>query len=444
MKQYYCGQGGASRCDSAVSVSAIFTRLSAMMRSRPAAFWASRSRGAPTDRRPIVELAGFPYHAIDTYLPKLVRAGERVAICEQLEDPKQVRGTGQARRHRAGYAGRGAGRQYSGQQGKRLSGVGLFRPADHGRGVPRHFDGRVLRGRGLRQLTSTNSSPTSRPRRSSTSAATKTVFPTLSGRNTIPTGSTSGSSRRRSTAKSSASSSALTSLKGFGIDQFTSGISAAGAILYYLEFTEHRDIRPISRPFRVSTRRITFGSINSRSATWSSSRRTVRARSAAFADVIDRTLTPMGGRLLKRWIALPIKDIVIASTNVWMSCSGLYDDARSGRKSSREQVSLVGDLERIASRIAAARVTPREIVQLKNSLSAIELLKASLESTDDERLHALAEQIDLLAEVRGAYRPRGLPRPAEQPDSEGRRYRRRRGRRTGRSAPHRSARQGLS
>ena len=106
----------------------------------------------------------------------------------------------------------------------------------------------------------------------------------------------------------------------------------------------------------------------------------------------------MGGRLLKRWIAMPIKDPVRINERLdvverFIKDADLADVIR-------EQVALVGDLERIAGRIAAQRVTPRELVQLKNSLGAIDTLKAALESTDDDRLHALAGQIDPLAEVR--------------------------------------------
>ena len=118
----------------------------------------------------------------------------------------------------------------------------------------------------------------------------------------------------------------------------------------------------------------------------------------SFADVIDRTLTPMGGRLLKRWIAMPVKDTV--QINERLDVVGHFIEDADLADTVREQVALVGDMERIASRIAAARVTPRELVQLKNSLFAVELLKAALESTDDDRLHALAAQIDLMTGVR--------------------------------------------
>lgn len=187
------------------------------------------------------------------------------------------------------------------------------------------------------------------------------------------------------------------SLKGFGIEQFSSGISAAGAILYYLEFTEHKNTAHISSISRIDQEdyvwvdKFTIRNLELFSSNGSREK-------CAFADVVDRTLTPMGGRLLKRWIALPIKEI--DRINERLDVVQRFYDEPDLAESVAEQISQVGDLERIASRIAAARVTPREIVQLKNSLSAIELLKALLESTDDERLHALAEQIDLLAEVR--------------------------------------------
>ncbi len=115
----------------------------------------------------------------------------------------------------------------------------------------------------------------------------------------------------------------------------------------------------------------------------------------------------MGGRLLKRWIAMPIKDPV--RINERLDVVGHFIEDADLADTVREQVALVGDMERIASRIAAARVTPRELVQLKNSLFAVELLKAALESTDDDRLHALAAQIDLMTDVRNRIARRYTP-----------------------------------
>ncbi len=351
-----------------------------------------RANGSAT----FVELAGFPYHAIDTYLPKLVRAGERVAICEQLEDPKQVKGLVKRGVIELVTPGVVLGDNILANKENTFS----RRSTSAGRRPVWRFS--IFRRASFTSpraatTTSTSSFRTSHPRRSSTSAVTKTASPPLSGRSITPTGSTNGSFRSRSTVKNSASSSATTSLKGFGIDQFTSGISAAGAILYYLEFTEHKNTAHISSISRIDQEdyvwvdKFTIRNLELFSSNGSREK-------CAFADVVDRTLTPMGGRLLKRWIALPIKEI--DRINERLDVVQRFYDEPDLAESVAEQISQVGDLERIASRIAAARVTPREIVQLKNSLSAIELLKALLESTDDERLHALAGQIDLLAEVR--------------------------------------------
>ena len=132
---------------------------------------------------------------------------------------------------------------------------------------------------------------------------------------------------------------------------------------------------------------------------------------------MDRTLTPMGGRLLKRWIAMPIRDI--GRINRRLDVVQRFVEDSDLAEAVGEQVSLIGDLERIASRIAAARVTPRELVQLKNSLAAIELLKAILESTDDGNLHRLAAEIDVLAQMRLKLEREIYPDPANNQIQKG-------------------------
>ena len=351
-----------------------------------------RANGAAT----FVELAGFPYHAIDTYLPKLVRAGERVAICEQLEDPKQVKGLVKrgvielvtpgvvlgdnilANKENTYLAAVYFGRKNTGVAFLDIS-TGEFYAAE---GSDAYIDKlisnlapkEIIYQRGYEDRFSDAFGS-----RHYTYRLDEWVF--------------SESVNRDKLCKQFGTQ----SLKGFGIEQFSSGISAAGAILYYLEFTEHKNTAHISSISRIDQEdyvwvdKFTIRNLELFSSNGSREK-------CAFADVVDRTLTPMGGRLLKRWIALPIKEI--DRINERLDVVQRFYDEPDLAESVAEQISQVGDLERIASRIAAARGTPREIVQLKNSLSAIELLKALLESTDDERLHALAEQIDLLAEVR--------------------------------------------
>ena len=351
-----------------------------------------RANGAAT----YVELAGFPYHAIDTYLPKLVRAGERVAICEQLEDPKLVKGLVKrgvielvtpgivlgdnilANKENNYIASVYFGRRTTGVAFLDIS-TGEFYVAE---GDDAYVDKlisnlapkEVIYQRGYEDRFSAAFGS-----RLYTYRLDEWVFSEEVNREKL--------CRQFGTP----------SLKGFGVDHLTSGISAAGAILYYLEFTEHRETGHITSIARIDQDdyvwidKFTIRNLELFSSNGAREK-------CSFADVIDRTLTPMGGRLLKRWIALPIKEI--DRINERLDVVQRFYDEPDLAESVAEQISQVGDLERIASRIAAARVTPREIVQLKNSLSAIELLKALLESTDDERLHALAEQIDLLAEVR--------------------------------------------
>jgi len=351
-----------------------------------------RANGSAT----YVELAGFPYHAIDTYLPKLVRAGERVAICEQLEDPKLVKGLVKrgvielvtpgvvlgdnilSNKENTYLASVYFGREKTGVAFLDIS-TGEFYVAE---GSDTYVDKlisnlapkEVIYQRGFEdRFTASFGS------RLYTYRLDEWVF--------------SEEVDREKLCKQFGTS----SLKGFGVDHFHSGISAAGAILHYLEFTEHRDVAHLKSIARIDQDDyVWIDKFTIRNLELFSSNG-AREKSG-FADVIDRTLTPMGGRLLKRWIAMPLKDPerIGRRLDVVEHLTREADFAEA----LREQVALVGDLERIAARIAASRVTPRELVQLKNSLSSIETLKAALESTDSDRLHDLAAQIDPLAAVR--------------------------------------------
>ncbi len=186
--------------------------------------------------------------------------------------------------------------------------------------------------------------------------------------------------------------------------------------LYYLEFTEHKEIGHIASISRIDQDdyvwidKFTIRNLELFTTNGSRDR-------SSFANVMDRTLTPMGGRLLKRWIAMPIRDI--GRINRRLDVVQRFVEDSDLAEAVGEQVSLIGDLERIASRIAAARVTPRELVQLKNSLAAIELLKAILESTDDGNLHRLAAEIDVLAQMRLKLEREIYPDPANNQIQKG-------------------------
>ena len=365
-----------------------------------------RANGAAS----FVELAGFPFHAVDTYLPKLVRAGERVAICEQLEDPKTVKGLvkrgvielvtpGVAMgdnilpsKENSFLASIYFGKQQTGVAFLDIS-TGEFYVAE---GSDTYIDKllsnfqpkEILYQRGCEDRFSSRFGS-----RHYTYRLDEWVFSEEVNREKL--------CKQFST----------TSLKGFGVDHFTSGISAAGAILYYLEFTEHRDtahIDPIARIAQeesVWIDKFTIRNLELFSSNGSRER-------CGFADVIDRTLTPMGGRRLKRWVAMPVRSIEEINRRLdvveHLTRDGEFAEAL------REQIAQVGDLERLVSRIATGRILPREMIQLKTALAAVAHFKALLDSTDAEQLNLLGGELDPLEGVRERLERELYPDPSNQ------------------------------
>ncbi|MBR2961418.1 MAG: DNA mismatch repair protein MutS [Alistipes sp.] len=370
-----------------------------------------RANGAASS----VELAGFPYHAVDAYLPKLVRAGERVAICEQLEDPKTVKGLVKRGVIELVTPGVVLGDNILPNKensflasiyfGSRSTGVafldistGEFYMAE---GDDRYIDKlmsnlspkEVLYQRGCEQRFESSFG-----NRHYTYRLDDWVFSSDLNYDKL------------------CQQFGTKSLKGFGVEGLKNGISAAGAILYYLEFTEHREISHIKNISRIDQNEYVWvDKFTIRNLELFSSNSA--QQKTGFADVIDRTLTSMGGRLLKRWIAMPLIGVERINRRLdIVECLTTDSDIAAAL---REQISAVGDLERISSRIAAGRVLPRELVQLKNSLSAVETLKALLESTDKGCLHDIAAQIDTLSNVQQRLAHDIYPDPANNQIQKG-------------------------
>lgn len=370
-----------------------------------------RANGAASS----VELAGFPYHAVDAYLPKLVRAGERVAICEQLEDPKTVKGLVKRGVIELVTPGVVLGDNILPNKensflasiyfGSRSTGVafldistGEFYMAE---GDDRYIDKlmsnlspkEVLYQRGCEQRFESSFG-----NRHYTYRLDDWVFSSDLNYDKL------------------CQQFGTKSLKGFGVEGLKNGISAAGAILYYLEFTEHREISHIKNISRIDQNEYVWvDKFTIRNLELFSSNSA--QQKTGFADVIDRTLTSMGGRLLKRWIAMPLISVERINRRLEIvECLTTDSDIAAAL---REQISAVGDLERISSRIAAGRVLPRELVQLKNSLSAVETLKALLESTDKGCLHDIAAQIDTLSNVQQRLAHDIYPDPANNQIQKG-------------------------
>ena len=360
-----------------------------------------------------VELAGFPHHAIETYLPKLVRAGERVAICEQLEDPKLAKGL--VKRGVIELVTPGvvlSDNVMSVKENTFLASVyfgkrtavafldistGEFYMAE---GDDRYIDKLMAAfapKEVLYQRSMADRFQDTFGSRFYTYRLDDWIFSSELNYDKL--------CKQFSTQ----------SLKGFGVETMADGIAAAGAVLYYLEFTEHRSISHISGISRI----------DNDESVWVD-KFTIRnlelfpqgdGGKRSFVEVVDRTLTPMGGRMLRRWVAMPlrVKERIERRHDVVQAIVKNGDVAEA----LREQIASIGDLERMASRIAAARILPRELVQLKSSLTALEMLKAILDSTSEESLHAISQDIDALTELRDMLAATIYPDPANNQIQKG-------------------------
>ncbi len=351
-----------------------------------------RANGAAS----FVELAGFPHHSVDTYLPKLVRAGERVAICEQLEDPKSVKGLvkrGVVELVTPGVVlGENAlnssentylasiyfGRKSTGVAFLDIS-TGEFYCAEGSESYIEKLISSFAPKEVLYQRAEDDRFRSIFGSKLFSYKLDEWVFSLDISRENL--------CRQLSTS----------SLKGFGIESMDASISAAGAVLYYLEFTEHKQRDHITRISRIDPEeyvwvdKYSIRNLELLSGSGGNPK-------SSFVGAIDRTRTPMGSRLLKRWVALPICNVERIEAR--QDLVELFVRERDMAESVEEQISLIGDLERIASRVATLRVTPRELVQLKSSLEAIANLKSLFASSSAAPLCAEAAAIDELRELR--------------------------------------------
>ncbi len=371
-----------------------------------------RANGAASS----VELAGFPFHAVDVYLPKLVRAGERVAICEQLEDPKTVKGLvkrGVIELVTPGVV-LGDNNILPEKENSFLAAI-FFGSKTNGVAFLDISTGEFYLAQGddsyIDKLMA-NLSPKEVLYQRGYEDRFQHIFGNHYYTYRLDEWVFSHELNRDKLCKQFGTS----TLKGFGIDSLDEGIAAAGAILYYLEFTEHRDIAHINSISRIdqhdyvwidkySIRNLELFSSNGEKG------------KGSFAETIDRTLTSMGGRLLKRWIAMPLMNIKRINRRQEV-VQALLDDAELAADL-RDQISLVGDLERISSRIAAGRVLPRELIQLKNSLNAVDSLKSMLGYTGKGSLMQISEAIDSLGDLRNRLSQEIYPDPANNQIQKG-------------------------
>jgi len=342
-----------------------------------------------------IDLAGFPHHALDNYLPKLVRAGQRVAICEQLEDPKMTKKIVKRGITELVTPGISLNDNVLEQKennflasiyiGKQVYGISFL---DISTGEFMTTEGNVeYLGKLLQSF---------KPKEVIYEKSKKKIFfETFRDLNT-----TFGLDDWVFT-EENANDKLLThfktkNLKGFGVERMYSGIIAAGAIMDYLDFTQHtnRDhIKAFSRidqnqfvwldRFTIKNLEI-FNSYNE--------------GGKSLIDIIDNTLSPMGGRMLKRWVGLPLKEI--EKVNERLDIVEYLIQNQDFREKLHNQISQISDLERLASKVASIRINPRETIQLKNSLDAIIPIIEECKAIDNPLLQKIGEQLYPCDEIR--------------------------------------------
>jgi len=342
-----------------------------------------------------VDLAGIPYHAIDTYLPKLVRAGQRVAICEQLEDPKKTKKI--VKRGVTEMVTPGVSFDDNVLNHKENNFLASVHFANNMAGVA-FLDvstGEFLTAEGsfdyIDKLLSSF-----QPKEVLYERGKENIFKNAFGDKYYTYKLDDWIYTEENAKDRLLHHFKTTSLKGFGVQNLVYGIIAAGSVLQYLEITQHENIKHISSLSRIEEEHYVwldkftvrnlelFNSLNEGALT--------------LVDVVDKTISPMGGRLLKRWIALPLKGKEqIEERHKIVNYILDHEDFEDVLNT---QIQKMGDIERIVSKVAVGRINPREVLQLKNALFALEHLKKACGQSGDATLKKVAEQLNPCYSIR--------------------------------------------
>lgn len=342
-----------------------------------------------------VELAGFPHHAIDTYLPKLVRAGMRVAICEQLEDPKKTKTL--VKRGIIELVTPGVSYNDNVLEHKENNFLACVHLEKKSAGIA-FLDastGEFLTAEGSFEYID-KLMGNFQPKEVLYQKGKEKIFHELFG-GKFYTFTMDDWVFTESAAKDRLLRHFETnSLKGFGVDSLREGIIASGAILQYLDFTKHSQAGHVTQIARIEEDRYVwldkftlrnlelFGTLNEGAKT--------------LSQVMDKTLSPMGSRLLKRWIALPLKDP--ARINNRLDVVKYFHANEESAWNIEDEIKQIGDIERIISKVAVGRISPREVVQLKNALLAIEPIQATCLQSGNANLVKIGEQLNPCQSIR--------------------------------------------
>lgn len=379
---FRCGDFYETYCEDAVTAS----RILGITLTR---------RGNGAGGRTETEMAGFPHHALDTYLPKLIRAGKRVAICDQLEDPKLTKKLvkrGITELVTPGVAMTDNVLNY--KENNFLAAVHFGRAAC-GVAFLDISTGEFLTGEGTADYVEKllgNFSPKEvlheRGRKPDFERHFGTKYFTFELDDWVFTEQTARQKLLRHFG--------VKNLKGFGVDHMHNGVVASGAILQYLEMTQHTHIGHITSLARIEEERyVRLDKFTVRSLELLSP---MQEDGSSLLDVIDRTVSPMGGRMLRRWVVFPLKNEKPIQER--LDVVEYFFRRPDFRGCVDEQLHRVGDLERIISKVAVGRVSPREMAQLKVALQAVAPIKAACATADNEALKRVGEQLNLCESIR--------------------------------------------
>ena len=342
-----------------------------------------------------IEMAGFPHHALDTYLPKLVRAGKRVAICDQLEDPKMTKKLVKRGITELVTPGVSINDNILNYKENNFLAAVHFGKASCGVAFLDISTGEFLTAEGpfdcIDKLLN-NFGPKEilfeRGKRLMFEGNFGSKFFTFELDDWVFTETTA----REKLLKHFETK----NLKGFGVEHLKNGIIASGAILQYLTMTQHTQIGHITSLARIEEDKyVRLDKFTVRSLELIGS---MNDGGSSLLNVIDRTISPMGARLLKRWIVFPLKDE--KPINERLNVVEYFFRQPDFKELIEEQLHLVGDLERIISKVAVGRVSPREVVQLKVALQAIEPIKQACLEADNASLNRIGERLNLCVSIR--------------------------------------------
>lgn len=341
------------------------------------------------------EMAGFPHHALDTYLPKLIRAGKRVAICDQLEDPKLTKTLvkrGITELVTPGVAMSDNVLNY--KENNFLAAVFMTK-AQCGVAFLDISTGEFLTGEGTFDYVE-KLLASFQPKEVLHDRQMKAQFEEHFGNRWCTFQLDDWMLTEQSSRQKLLKHFGTKSLKGFGVEHLKLGVIAAGAILQYLEMTQHTHLGHITSLRRIEEDRyVRLDKFTIRSLELLQS---MQDDGVSLLDVIDRTTTAMGARMLKRWTVFPLMDV--ASINKRLDVVETFFRKPDFRQTIDDNLHRIGDMERIISKVAVGRVSPREVVQLKLALQAIIPIKTACLYSDNEEIRSIGERLNLCESLR--------------------------------------------